>query len=57
MVIQIEVITSENIKPTINWLDFVVTSRARSIIKSSINEQKKLEQLKGKKFLEENLNL
>ena len=31
---QIEVITSENIKPSNNWLDFVVTSRARSIIKS-----------------------
>ena len=49
---QIEVITSENIKPTINWLDFVVTSRARSIIKSSINEEKKLELLKERKSLE-----
>ena len=53
---QIEVITSENIKPTINWLDFVVTSRARSIIKSSINEEKKLGQLKERKSLEENSN-
>ena len=32
---QIEIITSENIKPTANWLDFVQTSRARSKIKSS----------------------
>ena len=37
----IEVITSENIKPTANWLDFVQTSRAKSKIKSSLNEEKK----------------
>ena len=37
----IEIITSENIKPTANWLDFVKTSRAKSKIKSSLNEEKK----------------
>jgi len=37
----VEVITSENIKPTANWLDFVQTSRAKSKIKSSLNEEKK----------------
>ena len=52
---QIEVITSENIKPTINWLDFVVTSRARSIIKSSINEQKKIRATEGKEILRRKL--
>ena len=52
---QIEVITSENIKPTINWLDFVVTSRARSIIKSSINEQKKIRAIEGKEILRRKL--
>ena len=52
---QIEVITSENIKPTINWLDFVVTSRARSIIKSSINEQKKVRAIEGKEILRRKL--
>ena len=36
---QIE-IPLENIKPTANWLDFVQTSRARSKIKSSLNEEK-----------------
>ena len=52
---QIEVITSENIKPTINWLDFVVTSRARSIIKSSINEEKKIRAIEGKEILRRKL--
>ena len=37
----IEIITSENIKPTANWLDFVETARAKSKIKSSLNEEKK----------------
>jgi len=37
----VEIITSENIKPTANWLDFVQTSRAKSKIKSSLNEEKK----------------
>ena len=37
----IEIITSENIKPTANWLDFVRTSRAKSKIKSSLNDEKK----------------
>ena len=48
---QIEVITSENIKPSNNWLDFVVTSRARSIIKSSINDEKKERAEEGKEIL------
>ena len=52
---QIEVITSENIKPTINWLDFVVTSHARSIIKSSINEQEKIRAIEGKEILRRKL--
>ena len=32
---QVEVITSENTKPSANWLDYVTTSRAKSKIKSS----------------------
>jgi GTP pyrophosphokinase len=52
---QIEVITSENIKPSNNWLDFVVTSRARSIIKSSINDQKKERAEEGKEILRRKL--
>ena len=52
---QIEVITSENIKPSNNWLDFVVTSRARSIIKSSINDEKKERAEEGKEILRRKL--
>ncbi|MGY8944695.1 MAG: RelA/SpoT family protein, partial [Flavobacteriales bacterium] len=37
----VEIITSESIKPTANWFDFVITSRAKSKIKSSLNEEKK----------------
>ncbi len=52
---QIEVITSEKIKPSSNWLDFVVTSRARSIIKSSLNEEKKSHAAEGKEILRRKL--
>lgn len=52
---QIEVITSEKIKPSKNWLDFVVTSRARSIIKSSINDDKKIHAKEGKEILRRKL--
>ena len=37
----VEIITSESIKPSANWLDFVITSRAKSKVKSSLNEEKK----------------
>ena len=52
---QIEVITSDYVKPSSNWLDFVVTSRARSIIKSSINEEKKTHAEEGKEILRRKL--
>jgi len=52
---QIDVITSENIKPSKNWLDFVITSRARSIIKSSLNEEKKSLSEEGKEILRRKL--
>ena len=37
----VEIMTSESIKPSANWLDFVITSRAKSKVKSSLNEEKK----------------
>ncbi len=52
---QIDVITSDNIKPSRNWLDFVITSRARSIIKSSLNEEKKSRAEEGKEILRRKL--
>jgi GTP pyrophosphokinase len=52
---QVEIITSENVKPNINWLGFVETSKAKSKIKSSINEEKKRISLDGKEILERKL--
>ncbi|MDC0001225.1 RelA/SpoT family protein [Flavobacteriaceae bacterium] len=52
---QIDVITSEKITPSNSWLDFVITSRARSIIKSSINDEKKQYTEEGKELLRRKL--
>tara|TARA_B110000305_G_scaffold238837_1_gene305170 strand:- start:323 stop:2524 length:2202 start_codon:yes stop_codon:yes gene_type:complete len=52
---QIEVITSESKKISKNWLDFVITSRARSIIKSSLNDEKKERAEEGKEILRRKL--
>ena len=46
----VEIITSEKSKPTANWLEFVATSRARNIIRTSINEEKKELQRKEKSY-------
>ena len=52
---QVEIITSEATKPNANWLDFVVTSRARSKIKSSLNDEKKKIEEDGKEILRRKL--
>ena len=52
---QVEIITSENVKPNINWLNFVETSKAKSKIKSSLNDEKKRISLDGKEILERKL--
>ena len=52
---QVEIITSEATKPNANWLDFVVTSRARSKIKSSLNDEKKKIEEDGKEVLRRKL--
>ena len=52
---QVEIITSENVKPNVNWLSFVETSKAKSKIKSSLNEEKKMISLDGKEILERKL--
>lgn len=38
---QVEVITSQSQKPSIHWLEYVTTSRARNKIKSALNENTK----------------
>ena len=47
---QIEIITTPNSKPSPNWLG-VVTSRARSKIKTSLNEEKILIADQGREII------
>ena len=48
---QIEVITSQHQKPTVNWLDYVTTSRAKNKIKNVLNENTKKIAEEGKEVL------
>ncbi|MBC5864417.1 RelA/SpoT family protein [Flavobacterium turcicum] len=48
---QVEVITSQHQKPTINWLDYVTTSRAKTKIKNVLNENTKKIGEEGKELL------
>jgi guanosine-3',5'-bis(diphosphate) 3'-pyrophosphohydrolase len=48
---QVEVITSTSQKPTINWLEYVTTSRAKNKIKNVLNENTKKIAEEGKELL------
>lgn len=48
---QVEVITSEKSKPSANWLNYVTTGRAISIIKSSLKDEQKQLATEGKVVL------
>lgn len=48
---QISVETSNNQQPKLDWLDFVITSKAKSRIKASLNEAHKREAENGKEIL------
>ncbi len=52
---QVEVITSNNAKPTANWLDYASTSRAQSKIKSSLKEERKQIANDGREILRRKL--
>lgn len=52
---QVSIITSDNAKPNSNWLDYATTARARSKIKSSLREEKKLIGEDGKEILRRKL--
>ncbi|WP_299892300.1 RelA/SpoT family protein [uncultured Lacinutrix sp.] len=52
---QVDILTSENIKPNPNWLDYATTSRARSKIKSLLREEKKEIAQDGKEILRRKL--
>ncbi|WP_321290366.1 RelA/SpoT family protein [uncultured Sunxiuqinia sp.] len=48
---QISIDTSVKQKPKLDWLDFVKTTRAKTRIKSSVNEERKIEAENGKEIL------
>ena len=48
---QVEIITSDNAQPNVNWLDYATTARARAKIKSSLKDEKKEIAEEGKAVL------
>jgi len=48
---QVSIITSNNQKPKASWLDFVITARAKTKIKSSLKEDQKIIAKEGKEIL------
>ncbi|MDH3698825.1 MAG: RelA/SpoT family protein [Flavobacteriaceae bacterium] len=52
---QVEIMTSENAKPTKNWLTYATTGKARSKIRSSLKEELKLIAADGKEVLRRKL--
>lgn len=48
---QIEIITSKKIKPSPDWLEFVITARAKSKIKQALKEQKRTAAQEGQNLL------
>lgn len=52
---QVEILTSQKQKPNEEWLDYVVTSKARSRIKEYLREDRKYKSEQGKAMLERRL--
>lgn len=52
---QVEVITSETAKPNASWLDFVITSRARSMIRTALRSDESAIATEGKELLRRKL--
>jgi GTP pyrophosphokinase len=52
---RVEILTSDNAKPNVNWLDYATTARARSKIKTSLKEEKKDIAEDGKEILRRKL--
>lgn len=48
---QVEIINARNQKPNEGWLEFVVTAKAKSKIKSSLKEEKRKIATQGKEYL------
>ncbi|MCO4822958.1 MAG: bifunctional (p)ppGpp synthetase/guanosine-3',5'-bis(diphosphate) 3'-pyrophosphohydrolase [Flavobacteriaceae bacterium] len=52
---QVDILTSDKAKPNANWLDYATTARARSKIKSSLKDEKKVIAEDGKEILRRKL--
>lgn len=52
---QVDILSSQNQKPKFDWLDFVVTSKAKSKIKSFLNSEKNSYVQEGKEILQRKL--
>lgn len=52
---QVDILSSQNQKPKADWLEFVVTSKAKSKIKNFLNSQKNLLVEEGKEILQRKL--
>lgn len=52
---QVEIITAKKQKPTESWLDYVITGKAKSKIRSALKEDKKRIAVDGKATLEKKL--
>jgi GTP diphosphokinase / guanosine-3',5'-bis(diphosphate) 3'-diphosphatase len=52
---QVDILSSQNQKPKFDWLEFVVTSKAKSKIKSYLNSQKNQLVEEGKEILQRKL--
>lgn len=53
---QIEILTSAKQKPKKDWLNYVVTSKAKSKIKSSLKDEKKIIAADGREILQRKFN-
>lgn len=52
---RVEILTSDKIRPSANWMDYVTTARAKSKIKSTLNAEKKNLAKEGKEKLRRKL--
>ena len=52
---QVEIITSETAKPNSSWLDFVITSKARSAIRTALRSEEREISEEGKELLRRKL--
>ena len=52
---QVEILTSNKQQPNEDWLNYVVTAKARSVIKQALKEDKKRIAVEGKEVLERKL--